>query len=160
ADCGRSPAEMAEAGGSMVHIAAVAGDAVPLLPFAQHEPDYTIVSTRGPMVLDDCLADLAELTQAVTANAPAGAPTRWEEATWVTCEHCEQRVAVSVRPDPAATPADDSTEGQPGPAVGCAACGEAIEKLSTGIGHGFTVQLRGQALADPEPNGGRQPDGE
>jgi hypothetical protein len=145
ADCGRGPEEVAESGGSLVDEPPApeegsAPDAAPApakreAPFAEYRPDYVLLSARGVFVVDDVITRLDVLTAEVVAHVPPEAPTRWEEASWVVCEGCRERLAISLWP-----PADSL---EPLPAPTCPFCDEPLDSLLAGVGRPCAVEVRG-----------------
>ncbi len=165
ADCGRSLTDMASAGGSLVH---PADDPSP--PFATYGPDYTVVSGRGVFTFSDNLADVGVLAAEVSRLAPADAPRRWEEASWLSCPRCGERTAVSLWPLPAGhrvwycdrchAPSVEAPGEPPPPhcacggafaqeTLTCPTCGEPFGEEALAAPEGFFVEQRG-AVRRPE----------
>jgi len=152
ADCGRGVHEVAEEGGSLTAGSqepgvrsrekgnGVAAEAAPTRegPFAIYKPDYTLAFDRGMFVFTDTLAYVGRLAAEVVARAPEGAPDRWEEASWLTCGRCKQRLAASVWP-----PAEDDREAELLGPFACPMCGESLESLLAKGKQALVVELRG-----------------
>jgi len=165
ADCGRSLRDVAGSGGSLVQQASDGG-----APFASYGPDYTLISRRGTFVFGDNLADVGALTDEITRYAPAEAPRGWEEASWVACRRCGERVALSLWPLPAGHvarycdrchAASAVPEGAASPeacacggafsqeALLCSTCGETLAEEGPLLPEGFIAEKRG-VLRRPE----------
>ena len=133
ADCGRPVADVVAGGGSMVE-----EEGVDALPFGAYGPEFTVLSAHGVEVLPDSVEDYRALVDAVPALTPIGCPRRWEEASWVTCPSCHERIAVSVWP-----------AGSYRTASGCDVCAQAPVGLLPEGAEGFVVQVRGgRAVAE------------
>jgi len=165
ADCGRSLQDATASGGSLVHQASAGG-----APFASYGPDYTLISRRGSFVFGDSLAEVGALADEITRSAPAEAPRGWEEASWVGCGRCGERVALSLwslpaghvarycdrchgartvpegaaSPEPCACGGAFSQEAFP-----CSTCGGALAEEGLPLPGGFIVEKRG-VLRRPE----------
>ena len=127
ADCGRPVAHVVAGGGSMVE-----DEGVDALPFEAYGPEFTVLSAHGVEVLPDSVDGYRALVDSVPAHTGGGVPMRWEEASWVMCPSCAQRMAVSVWPSPGL-----------GVSSGCSACGQAPTGLLPEDAEGFVVQVRG-----------------
>jgi len=107
----------------------------PEAPFAEYRPDYMLVSERGVFVLNDSVSHRAALTGEVVRHAPPNAPLRWEEASWLTCATCRERLAVSLWP--LADEADLPESGT------CPHCAAPLDPLLAEITGPFIVAARG-----------------
>jgi len=150
ADCGRSLREVAESGGSMAEgrpeagvasqedgddvAAEAAPTAVKAAPFAAYRPDYVLLTERGAFIFDDVVARPGLLAEEVVRHALPPAPARWEEASWLACEGCGERLAFSLWRGP-------SLWDEPPPT--CPRCAAPLEGLLAEVPRGFVVELRG-----------------
>ena len=106
----------------------------PEAPFADYRPDHMLVSERGLFVLNDIVSHLAVLTREVVAHAPANAPSRWEEASWLTCGACRERFAASLWP-----PSGEADLPESG---ACPHCAAPLDDVLAEITGPFIVELR------------------